>query len=231
MNRAIALRRQIDDFLLAEIADRRRSTDPAAYDLLSQLVRGEAGPQLTEREMLDELMGLMGAGHHTTATALTWAFGQLVRHPEVMARLRKDIARGSDDYLASVVLETLRIRTVVPTAMRKLARPTVLGGYAVPAGRPVTPAIPLLHADPECWPDSGVFRPERFRGEVGVAVPSEWMPFGGGLRMCIGQHLAVLELKIVLREALMRVGLAASASRPNAFAPATRCLCPPNVPG
>ena len=83
-----------------------------------------------------------------------------------MARLRKDIACGSDDYLASVVLETLRIRTVVPTAMRKLARPTVLGGYAVPAGWLVTPAIPLLHADPECWPDSGVFRPERFRGEV-----------------------------------------------------------------
>ena len=210
VSRAIALRRQVDDFLLAEIADRHSSPDPGAHDLLSQLVRGDAGPRLTEPEMLDELMGLMGAGHHTTATALTWAFGQLTRHQDVMARLREDLGRGREDYLDAVVMETLRVRTVVPTAMRKLARPAALGGYAVPEGWLVTPAIPLLHTDPERWPGSGAFRPERFRrdGDAGVSAPPEWMPFGGGLRMCIGQHLAILELKIVLREALTRVSLA-----------------------
>jgi cytochrome P450 family 135 len=101
----------------------------------------------------------------------------------------------------------------VPTAMRKLARPAKLGGYAVPAGWLVTPAIPLLHADPARWADGGEFRPDRYRrhdGDASVCVPREWMPFGGGLRMCIGQHLAVLELKIVLREALTRVSVAAT---------------------
>ncbi|HUY51016.1 MAG TPA: cytochrome P450 [Streptosporangiaceae bacterium] len=210
-SRAIALRRQVDEFLAGEIAARRESPGSHGRDVLSQLLCDDAGAVLTDQEILDELMALLGAGHHTTATALAWAFEQLVRHPEAMARLREDIARGSDRYLDAVVWETLRVRPVVPTATRRLTRPLALGRYAVPAGWLVTPAIPLLHGDPAIWPRSRMFQPERFLGEgmTGPAVP-EWMPFGGGLRMCIGAHLATLEIKVVLREALTRVNLASA---------------------
>jgi cytochrome P450 family 135 len=195
--RYVRLLAETDRLLYAEIAARR--ADPDGEDILSLLVKHTS---LSDAELRDEVMTLLIAGHETTATALAWAFERLVRHPQVMERARS----GDDDYLDAVVKETLRIRPVVADVVRTLTSEAEVGGYTLPKGTVVLPAVALVQRS-ESYGDPLEFRPERFLD--GSPPPYSWIPFGGGVRRCIGAAFATLEMKTVLREVLARVELRA----------------------
>lgn len=163
---------------------------------------------MTDREIRDELLTLLIAGHETTANALSWSFERLLRHAEVHDRLLADIAAGEDAYLDAVVRETLRQRPILPVTARRLTKPMTIGGFDFPAGWTLMPCIYLIHQDPDAFPDPGRFRPERFLSD---RRPSSrvWAPFGAGSRHCIGSHLAMLTIKTVLRIVLLRTSLTA----------------------
>jgi cytochrome P450 len=186
---------ETDAVLYEEIAAKR--ADSSGDDILSLLV---ANSSLSDAELRDEVMTLLVAGHETTATALAWAFERLVRHPDAMARA----SAGDDDYLDAVIKETLRVRPVVADVVRTVTRETEVGGYTLPAGTIVLPAVALVQRS-EAYEDALEFRPERFLD--GSPPPYTWIPFGGGVRRCIGAAFATLEMKVVLREVLARVTL------------------------
>jgi cytochrome P450 family 135 len=187
---------ETDRVLYEEIAARRE--DPGGDDILSLLVQNSS---LSDAALRDEVMTLLVAGHETTATALAWAFERLVRHPAALARA----ASGDDDYLDAVVKETLRVRPVVADVVRTVTREAEVGGYTLPPGSIVLPAVALVQRS-ESYPDALDFRPERFLD--GSPAPYTWIPFGGGVRRCIGAAFASLEMRVVLREVLARVELA-----------------------
>jgi cytochrome P450 family 135 len=206
-----ALRRDVeavDELLYAEIADRR--ADPALQqreDILAMLVtaRLENGDGLDDRELRDQLVTLLLAGHETTATALAWTFDLLLRNPRPLARLRAQLAEGDDRYLRAVITEALRLRPVVPLAGRRLADELRVGEWLLPPGTDVTPAFWLTHTRPDLYPEPLAFRPERF-----LSNPPEtyaWVPFGGGVRRCLGAAFAEFEMRVVLREVLTRCDL------------------------
>jgi cytochrome P450 len=208
------IRAQVDAILYDEMARRRRDgapdAGPAADDVLSQLLaaRDEAGRPLTDREVRDELITLLVAGHETTATALAWTFERLVRTPPVLERLREEPADGDGRaYLDAVIKESLRVRPVVPATPRLLTEPMTVGGHRVPAGWCVAAVIPLVHTDPDVFPDPGEFRPERFLGPEAAKANRAWLPFGGGRRYCAGAQLALLEMRTIVAEVLRRVEL------------------------
>lgn len=207
--RFFRLRAEVDGLLAAEIAERRRVADLGERgDVLSMLLtaRDQAGGALSAAELRDELMALLAAGHETTATALAWAFERLVRSPAAMRRLRAEIAGGEgEEYLDAVVRETLRVRPVVYDVARFLDEPLRIGGYDVPAGWYIAPAVVAIHHDSAQWPDPHAFRPERFADER--PNMRAWIPFGGGRRYCLGSHLALLEMRSVIRGVLGRVEL------------------------
>jgi cytochrome P450 len=192
-------RREIDAMLDVEIAERR--ADPRE-DILSLLVaaRFEDGEPLADAEIRDQLMTLLLAGHETTATGLAWTFDLLVRHPAVLDRLAAD----PDDqaYARAVVTESLRLRPVVPLAGRRLATPMTIDGYELPPGTDVTPAIWLAHTRADRYPEPFAFRPERFLD--GGSTTYSWIPFGGGVRRCIGAAFAEMEMRVALTEILRR---------------------------
>jgi cytochrome P450 len=201
----------VDEAIFAIIRRRRDEPDlDARDDVLSMLVqaRHEDGTAMGDQELRDELMTLLVAGHETTATALAWALEQLVRHPEMLERLRTD----DDEYLDAVVTETLRRRPVLPLVLRKLTQPWELNGRLLPAGVAVSPNIHLVHHNPDVYPDPFAFRPERFLGVKPGTY--EWIPFGGGMRRCIGASFALTEMKTVLREIVGAVRLRAADSEP-----------------
>jgi cytochrome P450 len=155
-------------------------------------------------------MTLLTAGHETTATGLAWAFERLMRTPRVMERLTTSL--DDDDYVDAVVKETLRVRPVIVDVARRLTRETEIGGWRLPAGTLVLPAIAVLHMRPDLYEAPEEFRPERWlEGEVESYA---WIPFGGGVRRCIGASFAQMEMRTVLREVLRRVRLRAPSSRP-----------------
>jgi cytochrome P450 family 135 len=194
-----ALRQEIDALLAAEIAERR--ADPRE-DILSTLVgaRFEDGEPMDDREIRDQLLTLLLAGHETTATALAWTIDLLVRHPAVLARLVDELDAGEDAYLRAVVMESLRLRPVVPLAGRRLTSELTVDGRVLPAGTDVTPAIWLTHTRADRYPEPLAFRPERFL-EKGPSTYA-WIPFGGGVRRCIGAAFAEMEMRIALGEIL-----------------------------
>jgi cytochrome P450 family 135 len=215
----------VDELIYAEIADRRaepegeendaRGHRPLAGqrdDVLSLLLRArhEDGSAMTDTELRDELMTLLTAGHETTATGLAWAFERLLRTPRVLEQLTASL--DDDAYLDAVVKETLRVRPVIVDVARKLTRDTEVAGWHLPAGTLVLPAIAVLHARPDLYEAPGEFRPERFLN--GGAESYAWIPFGGGVRRCIGASFAQVEMKTVLREVLRRVRLRAPTQRP-----------------
>jgi cytochrome P450 len=209
--RAIA---KVDELIYAEIAERRATADGEGRgdDVLSLLLsaRHEDGSPMTDVELRDELMTLLTAGHETTATGLSWAFERLLRTPRVLRRLTASL--DDDDYLDAVVKETLRVRPVIVDVARKLTRDTEVAGWQLPAGTLVLPAIAVLHARPDLYESPEEFRPERFL-EAG-AESYAWIPFGGGVRRCIGASFAQVEMRTVLREVLKRVRLSAPSPRP-----------------
>jgi cytochrome P450 family 135 len=151
----------------------------------------------------DQLVTLLAAGHETTAGALGWALERLARHPRVLARIRDE---DDDAYLDAVVKEVLRVRPVLSVVPRKAVAPFEVGGYTVPPGTHVTPCIYLAHRRPELWDDPTAFRPERFL--EGAPEPYAFVPFGGGVRRCIGAAFATLEMREVLRAVASRFTLA-----------------------
>jgi cytochrome P450 len=184
-------------------------------DVLSMLLqaRHEDGSPMTDVELRDELMTLVGAGHETSATALCWAFELILRHPRVEARLREELASGDGgEYLDAVMKETLRLRPVVVDVVRKLAEDTEVAGHVIPAGTFVVPAIAAVHLRPDIYPDPHAFRPERFLD--GQPEPYTWIPFGGGVRRCIGASFAQQEIKVVLRALLSGARLRPASARP-----------------
>jgi cytochrome P450 family 135 len=201
---------EIDRLLRTEISERRHDPGRAERDdVLSMLVRPQAHEPgyLSDREVRDELMTLLIAGHETTATALAWTFERLLRHPAVMARLVDEIDVGADDaYLDAVVRESLRQRPVLPITARKLSAPVELAGFTFPAGWTLMPCIFLIHNDPEAFPDPDRFDPDRF---LTGRMPSSrvWIPFGAGPRHCLGSSLSLMAIKVVLRTVLRRAVL------------------------
>jgi cytochrome P450 len=203
-----AFRRRIErvDALIAkEIADRRRAEDLAEReDILSLLLlaRHEDGSPMSDAEIRDELLTLLVAGHETTATALSWAMERLTRHPEKLERLRAEVEDGEEEYLTATIQETLRLRPVIVLVVRKLTEAVELGGYELPAGAGVTPCIHLIHRDPNIYPDPDRFIPERFLDNPPGTYT--WIPFGGGVRRCLGAAFAQFEMAVVLRELVRR---------------------------
>jgi cytochrome P450 family 135 len=199
---------EVDDLLYAEIAEHRTRPDLAERgDILSMLMLAEFedGGQMSDKELRDQLMTLLLAGHETTATALAWSFDLLLRHPEPLQRLRDSLAAGEDGYLRATISESLRLRPVLPIAGRRLATELEIDGYTLPAGTDVAPAIWLTHTRPDIYPEPFAFRPERFLGQGPDTYA--WIPFGGGIRRCIGAAFAEFEMRIVLREVLTRCDL------------------------
>jgi cytochrome P450 len=184
---------ETDRLLYEEIAARR--ADPSGEDILSLLV---ANTELTDQQLRDELLTLLVAGHETTATGIAWALERLARHPP---------ARIDDEYVDAVVKETLRVRPIVSDVVRTLQSEADIAGYHMAAGTVVLPAIALVHRDTRRYGEDAMeFRPERWLD--GSPPPYTWIPFGGGVRRCIGAAFATLEMKVVLREVLERVELA-----------------------
>jgi cytochrome P450 len=231
----------VDELIYAEIADRRAADDADRRsslrtghgpvlahdrdDVLSLLLsaRHEDGSPMTDTELRDELMTLLTAGHETTATGLAWAFERLMRTPRVLERLTSSL--DDDEYLDAVVKETLRVRPVVVDVARKLTSEVEIAGWRLPAGTLVLPAIAVMHRRPDLYDSPEEFRPERFidggrsgaRGHRPLAGRAEsyaWIPFGGGVRRCIGASFAQVEMRTVLREVLRRVRLRAPSARP-----------------
>jgi cytochrome P450 len=174
--------------------------------------RHDDGTPMSDEELRDELMTVVGAGHETTATALAWAVERLLRTPRALGRLRESVAAGEDDYLEATVKETLRLRPVIIDVARRLTEPTRIAGYDLPARSFILPAIGALHFRPDLFPEPHEFRPERFLD--GGVENYAWIPFGGGVRRCIGAAFAEYEMRIVLREFVARAELSAPDPRP-----------------
>jgi cytochrome P450 family 135 len=202
---------EADRLLYAEIADRRADPDLAQRtDALAMLVQAAREDQadghgMTDRELRDQLMTLLVAGHDTTATGLSWALERLTRHPAILARAVQAARAGDDAYLDAVAKEILRIRPVVFDVGRVLKEPIELAGHRLPAGVMVIPGMVLVHADPQVYPHPARFDPDRMLDAT--LSPSTYLPFGGGNRRCLGATFAMVEFRVVLREILRRVEL------------------------
>lgn len=201
--------------IYAEIAERRTATDLAERDdIMSLLLQAthEDGSPMSDSELRDELLTLLVAGHETTANALAWAVERLCRHPERMERLTEEVRSGEYAYLQATIHETLRLRPVISIVLRRLQEPMELGGRLLPAGASIVPSIHLVHRRADIYPEPHAFRPERFIESEGGRAPGTytWIPFGGGIRRCLGAAFAQFEMEVVLKELVLRRTLAPS---------------------
>ncbi len=199
---------EVDEAMFAEIAEHRLRPDlEGRDDILSMLMTAsfEDGTSMDDKELRDQLMTLLLAGHETTATALAWTFDLLLRHPVEMGRLRTSLELGEEAYLKATIAESLRLRPVIPLAGRRLAEDLVTDDLHLEAGTDVTAAIWLTHTDPGLYPEPLAFRPERFLKQTPETYA--WIPYGGGVRRCLGAAFAEFEMRIVLREVLLRCEL------------------------
>jgi cytochrome P450 family 135 len=205
-SRAWRLKDELDAVLFEHIAATR--TDPLLSereDILAMLVSAhdEDGEGLSDEQLRDELITLIAAGHETTATATAWGVELLVHNPAVMARAREE----DDFYMEALVKEILRIRSPVPiTSARHMLHPFEIGSWTIPSDVAVLVDAYGVHHDPRTYPDPHAFRPERFLEDPPDGY--SFLPFGGGAHRCLGASLALLEMKIVLREILAHVELA-----------------------
>jgi cytochrome P450 len=199
-------RRAVDEILYAEIARRREAPDlDQRDDVFSALLlaEDEHGERLSDREIRDELVTLLLAGHETTATGLSWTFDLLLHAPAVHRRA----LQGDDAYLDAVIKESLRIRPVIPGVGRVVrGGPFQLNGYTIPEGVEINPSIRMIHRRGDLYPEPAAFRPERFLGPDAPDTYT-WVPFGGGTRRCLGASFALMEMRIVLRRVLERAAL------------------------
>lgn len=191
------------DALLYERIERKRDDDGDAGLIALLKATGASREQLR-----DQLATLLAAGHETTAGSLGWALERLARHPEVLARIRD----GDEAYLDATVKEVLRVRPVLAITPRQVVHRYALDGWTLPAGVHVTPCIYLAHRRPDTWKDPTAFRPERFLD--GAPEPYTYIPFGGGVRRCVGAAFASLEMKEVLRAVADRFELRPATTTP-----------------
>lgn len=214
-----------DKLLYAQIAARRAEGNTDRRDVLAMLLqaRDEDGQGMTDVELRDELMTALAAGHETTATGLAWAFERILSHPPVLARLQQEVkdAGGKDaspdklaalPYLDATIKEVMRLRPVIPMVGRVLQKPYTLSGYDLPAGATIAACIYLAQRNPDVYPDPEAFKPERFVD--GQPDPTTWLPFGGGIRRCIGAAFANYEMKIVLATILAHTNLKLASDTP-----------------
>jgi cytochrome P450 len=209
-----AVMAMVDRQMYAVIRERRAAADrDQRGDVLSLLLaaRDEEGQPLTDPELRDELMSLVLAGHETTANSLAWIFERLLRTPDPYARLR-DLVRSDDRaagqrYVEATIHEGMRSRPVIPMIARLVMRPWQLGPYTVPARTPVGVSIIALHHRPDVYPEPRAFAPERFVDTKPGTYT--WIPFGGGIRRCLGASLAMAEQRVVLEAIARRTDLAA----------------------
>ena len=159
---------------------------------------------MTDRELRDELVTLLVAGHETTATALAWTVERLIRTEGGWERLRA----GGEEYAEAAGKEALRLRPVLPVVLRHLQRDMTIAGHDLPAGTVVAPCIQLVHRRPDVYPEPDRFVPERFLGPEPQGGTYSWIPFGGGVRRCLGAAFAMMELKIILAEMAAALALA-----------------------
>jgi cytochrome P450 len=214
----------VDDLLYAEIRSRREEPDlEARDDILSLLVqaRHEDGEPMSDEELRDELMTLLVAGHETTATALAWAVERMVRTEGVdgWERLAAD-----DAYADAVVAETLRLRPVLPVVVRRATKDVEIAGVTIPKGVIVAPCIWLMHHREDIYPEPFSFRPERFLDTKPGTYT--WIPFGGGVRRCLGASFALFEMRIVLQAIARTVSLRAEDPAPERTARRAITLIP-----
>jgi len=209
-------RNEVDALIAEQIAERRASEDEDRDDVLAMLLaaRHEDDTPMTGDELRDELMTLLVAGHETTASTLAWTFSRLAREPRALAELQSEIETEDDGpYLTATIQESLRSRPVLPnTAPRYVAKPITVGGWDYEPGCSLVANAYLIHHDPDIYPDPYTFRPERFVDQKPGTYT--WIPFGGGRRRCLGSSFAMLEMRIVLAEALRRFDLEAPGPKP-----------------
>jgi cytochrome P450 len=194
--------RALDKVMYAEIAERRAAGDlHERTDVLSQLLAvGEDGDGLSDAELRDQLVTLLLAGHETTATALSWSLYELGRDEVQLRKAQKAADEGDDHYLEAIMKEAMRLHPVIPMVVRHLMAPATIGGWELPQGTNVGPSIIITHSRSDNYEQPEVFRPERFL--EGHVEPNTWIPFGGGVRRCIGAGFSLMEGVAVLREVL-----------------------------
>jgi cytochrome P450 len=193
------------------------SSDPGATDVLSLLLaaRDEEGQPLTDGELRDELLSLVLAGHETTANSLAWTLERLLRTPEPYGRLRELVRAGGpegDAYVEATIHEGMRNRPVIPMIVRLVKRPWRFGDYVVPANTPVGISIVALHHRHDVYPSPFAFLPERFLDRKPGTYT--WIPFGGGIRRCLGATLAMAEQRVVLATISRRTDMLAPDPKP-----------------
>jgi cytochrome P450 len=209
--------RQLDELLYAEIAERRKVA-AGRTDVMSMLIQAvdDEGRGLSDDELRDEMMVLLVGGHETTATTLAWSLALSLEHRRVEETIREEYGRvfagGFDParipelkYTEAVTKEALRLYPVAIAVGRRLKQPATIAGYALPAGVLVSPSIYHIQRDPKVWPDPLVFDPTRFIDKK--PRPSEWLPFGGGVRTCLGMAFSLYEMKVILSTLLHRADL------------------------
>ena len=207
----------MDRPIYALIAKRRQASDlEERGDILSLLLRArtDEGEELTDRELRDELLTLVLAGHETTANQLAWIWERLVRWPEAHARLVEAVRSDddADERVEDVITEGMRSRPVIPAVGRRVTVPWRLGDYAVEEGHPITMSILLVHHREDLYPRLFDFLPERWEGHKPDTY--EWIPFGGGIRRCLGASLAMAEQRVVLAAMARRLDIAAENPEP-----------------
>jgi cytochrome P450 len=217
----IASRKILDEIVFAEVARARANPDSGRRDILSLLVgaRGEGGEAFSDREVRDQVMTLMFAGHDTSTSTLTFMLHELARHPDALAKLHEEQERvlgtatptpeqleREMPYLDMVLDEVLRLYPPAWIGPRRAVRDFEFGGYTVPRGAYVNYTSWASHRLPEVFPDPEAFIPERFTRERKAALPrGAYVPFGGGSRICIGKRFGQTEVKLVATMLLARL--------------------------
>jgi cytochrome P450 family 135 len=194
--------RELDRLMYAEITERRQAPDLAdRTDVLSRLILAqEDDDALTDEELRDQLVTLLLAGHETTASALAWTLHEIGRDEEQLRRAREAATNGDDAWLEAVLKESMRLHPVIAMVVRTLMKPATIGGHDLPAGTTVGPSILIAHRRPDNHQDPECFRPDRFLGQN--PPTNTWIPFGGGVRRCIGAGFSLMEGVAILREVL-----------------------------
>lgn len=200
-------RRYVRSLMATEITARRAAPDVhERQDMLSRLVTTSVeGDALSDAEIRDQLMTLLLAGNHTTATTLGWAFHELVRHPAALREARAAAERNDEEYLDAVVNETMRLHPPLYQVIRRLKEPAEIGGYTLPSEVTLSPAVGLVQRDQRWHDGPDTFRPDRFLDRQPSA--GSWIPFGGGVRRCPGARFAMAESAAILKAALLRYEL------------------------
>jgi cytochrome P450 len=191
------------DAIIDRLIDRARPAAGDRDDVLAMLLqsRYDDGSAMSRAQIADQLLTLLSAGHETTATTLAWAVERIRRHPALLDRLTAEADAGGSALREATLIEVQRVRPVVEMTSRQVRAESLdIGRWRLPRGTVVTACISLLHDAPELFPDPAVFDPDRFVG----ARPDTygWIPFGGGVRRCIGAAFATLEMNVVLRTML-----------------------------